>query len=108
MTIDDFEAVFRPPQSSAGPHTLDSPIRYEVWRSYADQPAGEVVEPGADDEGAGVDLLLEPAEDVGATLLATLGRTVQRHGVDLALARPARVGGLVAVRLPFAAFLEIV
>lgn len=97
MRVDDFERTFRPHQTSAGPHTLDSPIRYEVWRTYALGPAG--IE---------VDLLLEPASDASATLLRTLGRSAEARGVDLGTARPATIGGLVAVRLPFDAFLEAV
>jgi subtilisin family serine protease len=96
MRVDDFDAIFRPEHNSAGPHTLDSPIRYEVWRTFAAV------------DGGPVDLLLEATSDAGVTLLAMLGRTTQEHGVDLATARPAMVGGLVAIRLPFDAFLEIV
>ena len=95
MRIEDFEAIFRPEHSSAGPHTLDSPIRYEVWREYAER------------DGDVVDLLLEPVAEAGPTLLAALGRAC-RGRVSLAVAQPAMVGGLIAVKLPVGAFLEIV
>ena len=97
MRADEFERIFRPDQTSAGPHTLDSPIRYEVWRAFA-----------LGDNGASVDLLLEPTCDAAARLVMALGRTAQARGIRLDEARPAVIGGLVAVSLPFAAFLEIV
>ncbi|HEY8547802.1 MAG TPA: S8 family peptidase [Acidimicrobiales bacterium] len=96
MRLEDFEAIFRPEHTSAGPHTLDSPIRYEVWREYARN------------DGRPVDLLLEPEVEAGPTLLAALGRACMEHGVTLRTAQPAMVSSLIAVELPFDAFLEIV
>jgi len=96
MRIDDFEAIFRQKHSSAGPHTLDSPIRYEVWRAYAER------------DGGPVDILLEPSAEAGPALLTALGRACVQHGVRLKDAQPAMVSTLIAVELPFDAFLEIV
>ncbi|MCW2632153.1 MAG: putative secreted protease [Pseudonocardia sp.] len=97
MQAADFERIFRPQHSSAGPHTLKSPIRYEVWKSYA-----------LGDKSHEADLLLEPAGEVGSALLATLGQYASARHQDLAAARPAMIGGLIAIKLRFDAFLEIV
>lgn len=97
MKVGEFERIFRPHHMSAGPHTLDSPIRYEVWREYA-----------LASRGTAVDLLLEPAEEAMATPLVPVSRTAEAHGVDLTKARPAMIGTLIALRLPFDAFLDVV
>ena len=52
MRSEEFERIFRPNHTSAGPHTLDSPIRYEVWRNFALASKTELI-----------DLLLEPTMD---------------------------------------------
>lgn len=97
VNADEFERVFRPPHVSAGPHTLDSPIRYEVWRTYALA--------GPDER---VDLLLEPTADESGTLLTRVSRYAEDSGVVLSEAMPAMIGGLIAIRLTFQTFIEIV
>ena len=108
-----FEEIFRPPRASAGPYTLDSPIRVDVWRSYAARPRPADPSQGAPTEAEKVeqlvDLLLEPTWEADTELIRDLGSACNaRAGVELEHALPALAGGLVAVRLPFEAFLEII
>jgi hypothetical protein len=96
MNIEEFERIFRPQHASAGPHTLDSPVRYEVWKSYA-----------IGDPDQYVDLLLETKSEATKTLAAVLGQqALERSGLELSRAAPAVTAGLIAIRLPFAAFVE--
>jgi hypothetical protein len=98
MDIEEFERIFRPQHASAGPHTLDSPVRYEVWKSYAIRGPNEYA-----------DLLLEPMAEATTTLAAVLSQQwLERSGLDLHKAAPAMTAGLIAIRLPFDAFIETV
>src|SRR5262245_48267656 len=58
MDRDTFERIFGD-SPLLGPHTLDSPVRYEVWRDFAMRP------------GKFLDLLLEPKDTFSAQLVGT-------------------------------------
>jgi subtilisin family serine protease len=97
VRIEEFEGIFRPPRPSAGPHTLDAPIRYEVWRSYA---LGRPADP--------VDLLLESTELGSATAIKAIRGSLTRLDVDLGVARPATLDELIVIKLDFDALLEVI
>jgi len=94
MDLGNFERIFRHPVRF-GPHTLDSPVRYEVWRDFA------LI------EGA-LDLLLEPVSTTDRKQIASvLLEAYASLGLEDA-PFPAVADDVVLVTLTFPAFLQVI
>ncbi len=94
MDAQEFAAIFYRHRALGWPHTLDSPIRYEVWRDFARFPDTRV------------DLLLQV--QVNSDFLGPLTELLASAGDDAATSRPALVGDVAAVEVPFDVFFDVI
>lgn len=94
MDLDEFERVFRD-QPRFGPHTIRSPIRYEVWRDFALHPK------------ARLDLLLEAKDSASCVGVAgAVLEGLKGTNVSLSSTRPAISNDVVAVSVDFEQFVR--
>jgi Subtilase family len=95
VNVEEFQEIFHRQRALGWPHTVDSPIRYEVWRDFALKP------------GDRVDLLLEVVQP-GANTLNDLIRLLESAEADMATSRPALAGDIAAVRVRFEVFFDAI
>jgi subtilisin family serine protease len=95
LDLVDFERIFRG-HPKLGPHTIRSPVRYEVWRDFALNP------------GKPIELLLEAKLPPGYLLAAdALIEGLDKMGVDPRGSGLAVSDDVVAITLPFPSFLRV-
>ena len=94
MDVATFERIFEGERGSSGPFTLGSPIRYDVWRTFAEN------------EGRPVDLLLEM--DITPNQSAQLQEALEEAGTPMHDARVGAASGLVALEVSFETFLRVI
>ena len=95
MDLGEFEQVFRG-NATLGPHTIRSPIRYEVWRDFALEPRSEL------------DLLLESKEGAGpGPAAAAVLKAMVEGQLDPVAAELAVADTVIAVHLGFENFLRM-
>lgn len=95
MDLDSFERVFREPVRF-GPHTIEAPVRYEVWRDFAVQPKTDI------------DLLLEPKSTTDPNQLGKVLLEGLNSFNEAETARPAVADDAVLVTVSFRTFLRVV
>ena len=94
MDAHQFAEIFYRHKALGWPHTLDSPIRYEVWRDFARFPDRRV------------DLLLQV--QINSDFLGPLTELLAAAGDDATSSRPALVGDIAAVEVPFNLFFDVI
>ena len=102
MNLEDFEAIFRGEAGHSGPYTLDSPIRYDVWRSYAlntNKPVDLLLELEHPESTKALRSAIR--EDLGEPDDATRDESLLHWQV-------AGWGDVLAVKVPFQTFLRVI
>jgi Subtilase family len=90
----EFARIFHRPRALGWPHTLDSPIRYEVWRDFALYPNKRI------------DLLLQV--ETKSDLLSSLSRLLAAAEGSASLSRPALSDDIAAVEVSFDVFFDVI